>query len=63
MLLDAAVGYRFPKRLGIVSLAVSNLLDEDFQYQDDSFREIQDAPSIGPYIPDRQILARVTLSW
>ena len=61
--LDAAVGYRFPNRLGIASLGVSNLLDENFQYQDDSFREFGDRPSIGPYIPDRQILARVTLNF
>jgi hypothetical protein len=62
-LLDAAVGYRLPNRLGIVSLQVSNLLDEEFSYQDDSFREFQDRPSIGPYIPDRQILGRITLNW
>jgi hypothetical protein len=60
---DATVGYRLPKRFGIVSLSVANLLDQKFKYQDDSFREFQDQPSIGPYIPDRQILARVTLNW
>ena len=48
------MGYRFPKRLGIASLGVSNLLDEHFQYQDDSFREFGDRPSIGPYLPDRR---------
>ena len=62
-LLDAAIGYRLPKRLGIASLQVSNLLDKGFQYQDDSFREFQDRPSIGPYIPERQILGRITLNW
>jgi len=61
--LDAAVGYRLPKRFGLISLEVSNLLDEDFRFQDDSFREFDDAPSIGPYIPDRQVLGRVTLNW
>ena len=60
---DAAVGYRLPKRFGIVSLSVNNLFDNKFKYQDDSFREFQGQPSIGPYIPDRQILARVTLNW
>ena len=60
---DAAVGYRLPKRFGIVSLSVSNLFDNKFKYQDDSFREFEDRPSIGPYTPDRQILARVTLNW
>jgi tetratricopeptide (TPR) repeat protein len=60
---DAAIGYRLPKRFGIVSLTVSNLFDTKFNYQDDSFREFQNQPSVGPYIPDRQILARVTVSW
>ena len=60
---DAAIGYRLPKRFGIVSLSVANLFDNKFKYQDDSFREFQDQPSIGPYISDRQILARVTLNW
>jgi hypothetical protein len=60
---DAAVGYRLPKRFGLVSLSVTNLFDNKFKYQDDSFREFQDQPTIGPYIPDRQILARVTLNW
>ena len=60
---DAAIGYRLPKRFGIVSLSVSNLFDSKFKYQDDNFREFQDNASIGPYIPDRQILARVTLNW
>jgi outer membrane receptor for monomeric catechols len=60
---DAAIGYRLPKRFGIVSLSVSNLFDNKFKYQDDSFREFQDQPSIGPYFPERQILARMTLNW
>ena len=63
VVLDASVGYRFPNRLGIASLEFNNLLDNGFEYQDDSFREFDDAPSIGPYIPDRQILARITLNW
>jgi tetratricopeptide (TPR) repeat protein len=62
-LLDAAVGYRFPKRLGIASLSVSNILDQGFKYQDDSYREAQDQPSIGPYFPERLILGRITLNW
>jgi len=63
VVVDAAVGYRLPKRFGIVSLEVSNLLDEGFQFQDDSYRQIGVAPAVGPYIPERQILARVTLNW
>lgn len=62
-LLDAAIGWRFPNRRGIASLEATNLLDEEFEYQDDSFREFRDEPSIGPYLPDRQIMGRITLNF
>lgn len=62
-LLDLRLGYRFPKRYGIVTLQINNLLDKEFNHQDDSFREFQDAPSAGPYIPDRQVLLYLTLNW
>ena len=62
-LVDAAVGYRLPKRFGIVSLSVYNMFDKGFKYMDDSFREFQVQPLVGPYIPERQILARLTLNW
>jgi opacity protein-like surface antigen len=61
--IDASLGWRLPNRVGIASLEGRNLTDRDFRFQDDSFREFQDAPSIGPYIPDRAILARITLSF
>jgi hypothetical protein len=60
---DAQVGYRLPKRFGIVSLQVANLFDESFKYQDDSYRESQDSPSVGPYIPERQVMLYLTLNW
>jgi hypothetical protein len=62
-LVDASIGYRFPKRLGIASLAVMNVFDTDFKYQDDSYREFRDEPSTGPYFPTRTIMGRVTLSF
>ena len=62
-LVDAAIGYRIPRRFGIASLSVTNLFDESFKYQDDSFREFQDAPSVGPYLPDRLIMGRLTLNF
>ena len=63
VVLDTAIGYRLPKRLGTVSLQVNNILDQGFNYQDDSFREVQEGASIGPYIPERSILFQVTLNW
>ena len=62
-MVDAAVGYRLPKRFGILSFSVTNLFDQKFHYQDDSYREFQDLPSIGPYFPERLFFGRVTLNW
>ncbi len=61
--LNASVGYRLPKRLGIASFGVTNLLDENIKYQDDSYREFEDQPSIGPYFPERLFFGRITLNW
>jgi tetratricopeptide (TPR) repeat protein len=60
---DLGIGYRFPDRLGIASLQVQNLLDEGMEFQDDSYREFQEEPSVGPYFPDRTILGRVVLNF
>lgn len=63
---DVGIGYRFPKRRGIVSLQVTNLLDEEFHFEDDSFRVStvdNEEPLVGPYIPDRRIMARMTLNF
>jgi tetratricopeptide (TPR) repeat protein len=53
---DAAVEYRLPKRRGAVSLAIVNLLDENFQYQDLD-------PENPRILPDRMLSARFTLSY
>jgi Tfp pilus assembly protein PilF len=62
-LADAAIGFRFPNRRGLVSLQVNNIFDTDFKYQDDSYREFRDEPSTGPYFPERTVLFRGTFSF
>jgi hypothetical protein len=42
---------------------VQNLLDENFRYQDDGFREFGDDPSTGPYFPDLSVLGRLTINF
>jgi outer membrane receptor protein involved in Fe transport len=60
-LLDAAIGYRLPKRRGILSLEARNLLDEEFFFQD---QNIQTTDPVNPrFIPDRIVFGRVTLSF
>ena len=70
--LDLAIGYRLPQRLGFVSVAISNLFDTEFRYQDNSFRtenseprdpQTPDLTSFSTFTPDRTIFAGVTLSF
>jgi tetratricopeptide (TPR) repeat protein len=62
VLVDAAVGYRLPKQLGVISLEVHNLFDEHFLYQDE---DIQNAVTTAPlrYTPERTVLGRLTLTY
>jgi outer membrane receptor protein involved in Fe transport len=62
-LANASVGYRLPKRMGIISLAVNNLFDKDFDYQDESYRTFSTEPYVSPYIPETTVMGRVTLSF
>jgi hypothetical protein len=61
VILDAAVGYRLPKRRGILSLEARNVLDEGFKFQDVNFRTLE--PVRPRYTPARTILARLTLNF
>jgi outer membrane receptor protein involved in Fe transport len=59
---DAAIGYRLPKRYGILSLEVRNLLDEGFHFQDPNFRTGPE--TVNPrFIPERMIVGRITFSF
>jgi hypothetical protein len=55
--IDAALGFRFPKRVGLVPIEVSNLLDQNFHF-----------PELDPTNPsvnhdERVVLARLTLTF
>ena len=52
---DAAIGYRLPKRYGFVTVGVTNLFDRKFKFFD---RDINN-PTIQP---DRAFFARITLA-
>jgi tetratricopeptide (TPR) repeat protein len=58
---NVAIGYRFPKRYGIVSLEVRNLLDQGLKFQDDNFRTSEIREPI--FSPERTILGRLTVSF
>ncbi len=54
-LVDATFSYRLPKRYGFVSVGVTNLFDEDFEY-------FEVDPANVTIQPTRSIFARVTLA-
>jgi hypothetical protein len=57
---DADVNYRLPKRLGIISLGVTNLFDEVFNYQDRNFQTAE--PRRTAFVPERRVFVRLMLS-
>jgi tetratricopeptide (TPR) repeat protein len=54
-LADAAVGYRLPRRYGIITVGATNLFDQDFQYQETDLRNLS-------IQPDRFVFAKVTIA-
>ena len=61
VVVDAGVGWRFPKRFGIATLTAYNLFNEKFRFQDDNFRDFRDDPSSPPYVPTRRVIGRATM--
>ncbi|WAK01041.1 tetratricopeptide repeat protein [Methylobacter sp. YRD-M1] len=63
-LLDAAIGYRLPKRLGIVSLEGKNLLNKKYQFNDMSRMDNRNIFfNAGEFIPQRAVFGRVVLNF
>ena len=62
-IVDLSAGYRLNKRRGILSLGILNLFDEEFMYQDDSYREQSSAATTGPYFPERMIMGQVVFNF
>lgn len=55
-IVDADIGYRLPKRWGLITVGAKNVLGEDFKFEDTDLA----SPSIQP---ERLIFARFTLAW
>ncbi len=62
LLLDAAVGFRLPKRYGVVKFQVRNLFDTHFNYQNEYWRtnNYETAPA---FSPTRTFLGQITLAF
>ena len=60
---DLSFGYRLAKRRGSLSLNIFNVADEEFNYQDDTYREFRNEPSTGPYFPERTVQFQANLAF
>ncbi|MEI7869712.1 MAG: TonB-dependent receptor [Candidatus Methylumidiphilus sp.] len=60
-LVDTSIGYRMPKRLGIIQFDIRNLFDQSFRYQSNYSRTL--VKEQVPFFPDRAFYGRVTLSF
>jgi tetratricopeptide (TPR) repeat protein len=54
-LVDASVGYRMPKRYGLITVGVKNLFDKNFDYYDTDLKNYS-------IVPDRMVFGQVTLA-
>jgi hypothetical protein len=55
-IVDAGLGYRLPKRYGVISLEFRNLFDQSFNYQNIDLASPR-------YYPERHILGKITLKF
>ncbi|WP_162458914.1 TonB-dependent receptor domain-containing protein [Desulfosarcina ovata] len=63
VVVDAAIGYRLPNRLGMISFEICNLLNEEFRFQDASFKTSDKFNVIQPFLPERTFFVRVVLNY
>jgi len=61
-LLDFAVGYHLPKRGGVFSLGVKNVLDEDFLFQDENIVSFDPFKAESRFFPTRTILLKMMIN-
>ena len=60
-LVNAGLGYRLPKRQGIIALEARNLFNKQFYFQDYSFQTGE--PTNPLYIPERTLVGRFVLNF
>jgi hypothetical protein len=63
ILADIGVGYRFPRRLGILRLEVKNLFNEDFDFQGPNQRTPRVEEETALFLPERAVYAQITLAF
>lgn len=62
VLVDAAAGYRLPKRMGVLSAEIRNVFDQDFDFKDVAARSSQEVlPPL--FLPQRSYVLKLTISF
>jgi len=61
-LIDVGIGYRLPKRYGIIQFQVKNLFDSHFQYQGYQFRNAHQ-DEVPEFIPGRAFFGQLSLAF
>jgi tetratricopeptide (TPR) repeat protein len=56
---DVSIGYRIPKRYGLISVGITNLFDQNFSYQSTGFGTSE--PRISRFQPERTFFAKLNL--
>ena len=59
---DLKLGYRLPKRFGIITVGVKNIFDTEFLFQNPGFLRQQE-PDAWLYVPERQVYGQLTLAF
>ncbi len=60
-LLDASVGYRFPKQYGSISFEANNLLNKHFKFRDRNFQ--MNEVRVSEILPELTFMARITFNF
>lgn len=61
--IDAQIGYRLPKRWGIVSFGVKNLFDKNFNYQEFYFQNGINNQIMPSFQPGRYLYSQITIAF
>ena len=60
---DLAIGYRFPRRLGTLTIEAKNLFDQSFLYADDSFKTADKFKVTQGPLPFRTVIVRIVTNF
>lgn len=63
LIIDGVVGYRLPKRLGIISFEARNIFNRHFKYEDLSAISSDPFSIYSPFVPERTFFGKLTINF